>query len=292
MLLDHDPDISTRPAGRSNLAVCAIFRNESAYLEEWLTYHSLIGVDHFYLYDNNSTDASATICRNWDRTSSVTLIDWPHAGGQIGAYRHALETFRSQADWCAFIDIDEFLVMQQDVSLPAFLGSLPPLVTGLFVHWFFFGSNGHHARTDGLVAERFTRRGHAGFYTHHCGKSIVRLSETGGSAGIHIVPTAGFMLDDAGNFIDQNSAGHTHFISHNTVALNHYFTKSKEEWTQRRSLGKADKIEHEADFRRTEQEFYDHDVNDVVDLRHHSFAQAVRATMTERAVAGSSRGDG
>jgi hypothetical protein len=30
--------------------------NEASFLEEWLSYHMLINVDHFYIYDDESTD--------------------------------------------------------------------------------------------------------------------------------------------------------------------------------------------------------------------------------------------
>ena len=33
-----------------------MFRNEAAYLKEWIEYHHLAGVEHFWLYNNNSTD--------------------------------------------------------------------------------------------------------------------------------------------------------------------------------------------------------------------------------------------
>ena len=39
-----------------DLAVVAIFKNEAPYLCEWLGYHLLAGVEHFYLYDNDSSD--------------------------------------------------------------------------------------------------------------------------------------------------------------------------------------------------------------------------------------------
>ncbi|MBR7025230.1 MAG: glycosyltransferase family 2 protein, partial [Selenomonadaceae bacterium] len=39
-----------------DLAVVAIFKNEGHYLKEWLDYHLFAGVEHFYLYNNNSTD--------------------------------------------------------------------------------------------------------------------------------------------------------------------------------------------------------------------------------------------
>ena len=38
------------------LSVCAIYKNEARYLAEWLEFHLLAGVEHFFLYNNNSTD--------------------------------------------------------------------------------------------------------------------------------------------------------------------------------------------------------------------------------------------
>ena len=39
-----------------DLAVVAIFKDEGRYLREWLDYHLLAGVEHFYLYNNDSAD--------------------------------------------------------------------------------------------------------------------------------------------------------------------------------------------------------------------------------------------
>ena len=38
------------------LVACAIFRDEAPYLAEWIAFHRLVGVEHFFLYDNGSTD--------------------------------------------------------------------------------------------------------------------------------------------------------------------------------------------------------------------------------------------
>ena len=42
---------------RYPLAICAIFKNEAPWLKEWIIYHhKVLGVKHFYLYNNDSTD--------------------------------------------------------------------------------------------------------------------------------------------------------------------------------------------------------------------------------------------
>lgn len=47
------------------------------------------------------------------------------------------------------------------------------------------------------------------------------------------------------------------------IRINHYFTKSKEEWIKRRSQGQADR--KDKDDVRTIDEFYEHDHNQVYD---------------------------
>ena len=39
-------------------ALVLIVKNESPYISEWLEYHYKIGVDKFYIYDNDSEDRS------------------------------------------------------------------------------------------------------------------------------------------------------------------------------------------------------------------------------------------
>ena len=36
------------------LSACAIMKNEQKNVLEWVAYHHAIGVDHFYIYDNDA----------------------------------------------------------------------------------------------------------------------------------------------------------------------------------------------------------------------------------------------
>lgn len=42
-----------------SLGVCAIFKQETRRLREWLEYHMLVGVERFWLYDNDSQPSGA-----------------------------------------------------------------------------------------------------------------------------------------------------------------------------------------------------------------------------------------
>lgn len=145
-----------RKSFRHELAIGAIFKNEARYLEEWLTFHHGVGVDHFYLYNNNSTDGFRELLQPWQRRGLVTLIEWPELGGQASAYSHCIRRFRNHARWIAFIDMDEFLFSPQSVDLRDVLRQYAD-VPAIFVYWVLFGSSGHVSRPAGNVIESYTR---------------------------------------------------------------------------------------------------------------------------------------
>ena len=44
---------SSRRALADTVCLAAILKDEDPFVEEWVAYHRLLGVDHFYLYDND-----------------------------------------------------------------------------------------------------------------------------------------------------------------------------------------------------------------------------------------------
>src|SRR5690348_6409443 len=69
----HDRTAQARPF-RYYLSACAIFRNEAPYLAEWLVFHLGVGVEHFYLYENNSTDDFESVLAPFFERGEVTLV--------------------------------------------------------------------------------------------------------------------------------------------------------------------------------------------------------------------------
>lgn len=110
---------------KHNLSICAVFRNEAPYLKEWIEYHRLIGVDHFYLYNNNSVDRFREVINPYIKQGIVSLVQWPDRLGslaekfpfmwtlstQVSAYENAAGwRTPKETKWLAFVDVDEFLV--------------------------------------------------------------------------------------------------------------------------------------------------------------------------------------
>lgn len=141
---------------RYELTACTMFCNEAPFLEEWISMHRAVGIEHFYLYNNNSTDNFREVLKPWIRRGLVTLFEWPGVGGQVAAFNDCVRRFRMQTRWIAFLDVDEFLfspeVRDLRTILPRYEG-----FPAIFVYWVLFGSSGHQSRPQGPVIENYTR---------------------------------------------------------------------------------------------------------------------------------------
>jgi hypothetical protein len=149
---------------KHELAVCAIFREEAPFLDEWISFHLGVGATHFYLYNNFSTDDFQSALAPWVERGIVTLIDWPVSVGQLSAYRDCLKRARWDCRWIAFIDVDEFLFSPAGTDVRTVLRSYSDL-PGVEVWQLFFGSGGHASRPAGPVTEAYRKRAPATFKT-------------------------------------------------------------------------------------------------------------------------------
>lgn len=137
------------------VSVCAIFKDEAEYLKEWIEFHRIVGVDHFYLYNNFSKDDYRSVLNAYIETGLVTLIDWPVMQGQMSAYKDCVENFQNETQWIGFIDIDEFVCPNEFDKIGDFLKRFRkrPIV---IVYWRYFGSSGILRRNENtLVTESF-----------------------------------------------------------------------------------------------------------------------------------------
>ncbi len=141
---------------RYRISICGIFKNEARFLKEWIEYHLMIGVDHFYMYDNNSEDAYLDVLQPYIERGTVTLIDWPYQQKQIEAYQDCFERFRQETQWLSFTDIDEFFV-------PHFHENMNDWIKGyerypsILVYWKMFGTSAKMKHDfSQLVMEQYT----------------------------------------------------------------------------------------------------------------------------------------
>lgn len=157
------------------LSATTVFKNEAPYLEEWLAFCVLEGVEHFLLYDNGSTDNAREVLKPWIDVGIVELLDWPlhwKSGAQTKAFIDALDRLRGRTRWAAFIDVDEFLFSPTGAAAAEVMKQYERHA-GVIVNWQCYGSSGHKTRPSGLTIENYTRRAKTGWRRNYRVKTIV-----------------------------------------------------------------------------------------------------------------------
>jgi hypothetical protein len=224
----------------SPIAICAIFKNEAPYLLEWIAFHKMIGVDHFYLYDNGSDDGGTELIRNSVFADSLTVIDWPQRPGQFTAYADCISRYAAQCSWMGFIDLDEFIHPLEGNSLRAILQDPRyDAYSEILIFWMLFGSSGYQERPEGLVLENYRQRLPGESEVNGHVKTIARgPALLGAGTTPHIFPTTGLACDPTG------APAVKHALQprpvHKVMTLHHYFTKSRADWEAKLRRGKAD----------------------------------------------------
>lgn len=138
------------------ISLCTIFKNEAPFLKEWLEYHLLMGVEHFYMYNNNSDDNYVDILKPYIEKNIVTLIQWPDVPGQLSAYTHFYNNYRQETKWVSFLDVDEFFCPTKEKNISSWLKKYDkyPII---LVYWKMFGTSGKLKHDyDRLVIEQYT----------------------------------------------------------------------------------------------------------------------------------------
>lgn len=182
ILFCHSATESVERKYKYDVAICAIFQNEADYLKEWIEFHKLVGVEHFYLFNHLSTDNYKSVLAPYIKSGLVELIQWPYKADDIvtwnyiqcKAYNHALKLGFYKAKWIAFIDIDEFLFPVEVDTIQELLADYGK-EKGLCVNWQTYGTS--HVETiqqKELLIEKLILKAEVDYPKNFHIKSIVR----------------------------------------------------------------------------------------------------------------------
>ncbi|KAD7478866.1 hypothetical protein R6Q59_005325 [Mikania micrantha] len=94
---------------KHELCVCTMLWNQAHSIREWITYHSWLGVEKWFVYDNNSDDEIKTVIKNLDLEGyNVSRHVWPWIKTQEAGFSHCAIRAQSECNWVSFMDVDEF----------------------------------------------------------------------------------------------------------------------------------------------------------------------------------------
>lgn len=233
-------------------AVCCItnYRLDSDYIEEWCRHHLGLGFDLIYLMDDLK-----------DMTHPLT--DVPYIGklvgngiikyiprhdhpNQHGLYDGFYAEHRDEFSWCAFLDSDEFLSLPKHDSIKGFIADrelgLGENADVIQICWRNHGDNGRLFRTEGPTVDRFPSYG-----SDYMSKPIeTKVIVRGGLQDVRFF-IGHLALSENGLervfFCDGTPMGQStpfHVPNYEYAALDHYKTRSLEEFCWRKCWGRLD----------------------------------------------------
>lgn len=220
------------------LSICAIAKNEGYYFAEWIEYHNLLGVEKFYIYDNESTDNIKEVLQPYIDNGLVEYIYAPGKNLQRPVYGDCLKRYRYDSQWMAFIDLDEFIVPMKNKTIPEFLEGYTDYSV-IQVNWVCYGSGGQQAHRPGLVIERFRDHSKPEDKMNIPIKSIVQPTRVLNFSGAHECVRL------YGKTVDPHKKVITKYYKlipptgQDIIRVNHYAIKSYEEYQIKRNRGRA-----------------------------------------------------
>lgn len=228
------------------ISVCVVtnmFFDED-YIIEWCEHYYNIGFERIYiLEDLNGRDRKfidLQYMKNKVNEDKMIIEQIPHQN-QWRTYPEFYEKHKYEFSWCGIFDSDEFLVLNKHKNIKEFLND--PLYENadvITVNWRMFADNDHLYKTEGTVVERFPEPAEykdpaetkilikgglkeTVFFIGHCCIANGNPYRTVFCSGDHYTRMNPYHKND-----------------YSVAAINHYYTKSTEEFINRKTHGRLD----------------------------------------------------
>jgi hypothetical protein len=250
------------------IGICTIQRNRGKWLKEWISFHHVIGITHFYIYLHKCTDNSKSIVTELQKSFNIQCfeVNEETVRPQLVAYQHAYQAFGHEVDWMAFIDGDEFLFPSVANTLADVLQEFEyQKLSALAVYWQCFGSSGHIQDPDGLVIEDYIYRAKLDYPGNRHIKSIVKGGQGQycySAENAHLFNTIYGTFDELMRPINKGLMREL-TPSYEKIRINHYVCQSYEYFKNfKQASGAADAG---SDLIRSEEWWQDNDRNEELE---------------------------
>ena len=141
-----------------NCIVCAIAKLENEYIYEWAYYHLSLGFTRIHIYDNNDFEGES-ISDVFKGTEIENDVIIHNVRGLRGVQKKVYQDCYTQEDfdWCAFIDVDEFITFSdkcKGLTISGFLENKDSF-DAVHLNWLCYGDCGQLTKKTIGVLERF-----------------------------------------------------------------------------------------------------------------------------------------
>lgn len=147
--------------------IFTVIKNEHPYLDEWISYHLSLGIDHIFIFQDIDSNDHSYITNKYSQVTlsniSILLNDQEksqvkyirqtgNSNPQFIYIRNGLLYIQSNFnyDWCFVIDVDEFLTTDK-LNMDRYKD-----YDAVILQWKCYGANGHITKPNTSVLESYT----------------------------------------------------------------------------------------------------------------------------------------
>jgi hypothetical protein len=211
------------------IGICLIIKDENDYLDEWLLHYKRLGVNRFFIYDNNSKIPIKI------ESNDVEVILWDdeNFGSQNNAYLDCCNKNKN-FDYIGFFDTDEFYMsktmnIKQDIEeLTNKFGKF----NGFGIYW----------RVYGKPKPYYTERKPINEYTHYSEnnhiKSFINPKEVHFFPDPHKPIINGLYIDELGRKVTSPIGQHTS----KSIWIKHIWSRSLTEFESKLKRGDVNRV--------------------------------------------------
>lgn len=139
------------------IGICSIIKDEHQYLDEWIQYHLNIGFTDIFLYEDYKSVSHKDICDKYENVvlkpiTDITDEKLPYR--QIEMNKNFSMNNNAHLDWCAFIDVDEFIRFDDNYNMERFLKEFDD-VNCVYLFWKTYGAAKHISKPEGNVFDNY-----------------------------------------------------------------------------------------------------------------------------------------
>ena len=226
-----------RMQGNKKVAICAIGRNENRYAVEWVEHYKKLGVSKIFVYDNyfNDEEPLAVTLKKYEDAGFVEILPIPNRKGmQHRAYEHCYKLHGDEYAWIGFLDFDEYLRWEGRKKIETMFQKYND-ADCVLVNWRLFTDSGLTHYDPRPLKERFTEVMPLDQHVKYTWpeNDHVKCFVAGGLGIVnfnspHHPGTQMRCVNVSGEDVKNESFVHPY--DHSVMRLDHYWTKTAEEW--------------------------------------------------------------
>ena len=230
------------------VALCTISKNENLYIREWVEWYKNLGISKIFLYDNNDLDGERfeDVINDYieegfveiiDRRGIIKTVSTDKDGQTLQGltFKDCFYNHYKEFDYMCFFDIDEYLEIYNTYKdLNDFLHDFDEF-DGIRVQWKMYGDNDKLYYENKPLYKRFKKESNASYDRHV--KQILNCNK---KFDDELFFCAHGVFNKKYNFVNVNKEPiknvYMDSIAHDnlSVFLNHFFSKSTEEFLKRK----------------------------------------------------------